>query len=193
MTTPLPRPLQQRPFTIAQAAELGVGRGRLHGPACQAVHRGVFASADLPLTLALRVDAALLVLPPDAIVTGVTGLHLWGVTVGNSNPLTFASTNRVDTRRAGVRVSRTRQLPPGEGRRASPDACFFSAVSSLDLLDAVAAGDWLVRLGLTTVPSLLASAATQQWRDCRRVRAAAALVRKRVDSTARHACGCASS
>lgn len=55
-------------------------------------------------------------------------------------------------------------------------------MSSLDLLDAVAAGDWLVRLGLITASSLLASTAAHRGRGCRLARAAAALVRSRVDS-----------
>lgn len=146
------------------------------------MHRGVYAPADLPLTLAVRVVGALLVLPPGTVVTGVTGLHLWGVTIGDPDPVTFASTSSAGTRRSGVHVIRVHQLPAVRGRRATPEACFAVASERLSLVDVVAAGNSLVQLGKTTVPALVASAATQQGRGCQRARSAAALVRTRVDS-----------
>jgi very-short-patch-repair endonuclease len=62
------------------------------------------------------------------------------------------------------------------------DAAFVSGAHELDLVDLVSAGDWLVRLGLTTPEALVDASTTARGHGTRNARRAAVLVRRRVDS-----------
>jgi hypothetical protein len=73
-------------------------------------------------------------------------------------------------------------MPPGCGGMLSPEAVFVSAASQLDLVDLVAAGDWLVRRRLTTPAKLLAYARDLVGPSSAATRRAASLVRNKVDS-----------
>ncbi len=157
----------------------------LRGQGFQRLQRGVYATADREPTFGELVGAALLVLPPDAVAVGVTGLRLYGVDVGSLRPLRFASCHPYQIRRRGVVVSRVDTLPPQRRGRpflATPENCFVTAAQTLDVRELVIAGDWLVRRQLTSPAALLAAAEDTRARGARLARRAAGLVRKRVDS-----------
>ena len=63
-----------------------------------------------------------------------------------------------------------------------PAAAFISSAQELNLVDLVAAGDWLVRLRRATPSELVQAAAAHRGRGAVLARRAAALVRERVDS-----------
>lgn len=172
------------PFTTAQAAAAGLSEAALRTRAVRREHHGVYVDARLEPGLALSVAAARLVLPADAVLDGVSALHALGVDVGDPRPLRFASTHRHQVRRPGIRVRRVRSLPPvdAHGSCVTAEAAFVDAARELDLVDAVAAGDRLVRLSRTSPARLGEAAATSQGRGAARARRAAALVRERVDS-----------
>ena len=79
-------------------------------------------------------------------------------------------------------VTRVRRLPPHRRGRLDAEAAFATAAATLNLLDLVAAGDWLVRKRLATVESLNGYTATVGGRGSVHARRAAGLVRARVDS-----------
>lgn len=133
------------------------------------------------MTHELLVSAACLILPSDALATGVTALQLAGVRVGPEQPLNFVTDHAHQVRRPGIRVSRVRLLPPKRGTCVRADYAFVAAAAQLDLVELVIAGDWLVRLGLAQPPALV-DAATSAGRHCRLATRAAKLVRARVDS-----------
>ena len=174
------------PFTTAPAAGLGLGRGGLRGRRVRRELRGVHLPTDEPPDEHSRVAAALLVLPPGAAADGLTALRLRGVDVGETDPLWFVTTHPHPVRRPEVRVRRTSAaLRPGtvDGLPALAAAdAFVAAALHLDLVELVAAGDWLVRLGLTTPEALVTAASATSGRGSRAARRAAALVRARVDS-----------
>lgn len=185
MRRPLPQPLTNGPFTLSRATTLGVSRKMLRGQSFQRLQRGVYAPADRKPAFGELVGAALLVIPADAVAIGVTGLRLYGVDVGDVRPLRFASRHPHQLRRTGVVVSRVEHLPPqGRGRpvRATPEHCFLTAAPTLDVLEMVIAGDWLVRRRLTSPAALLAAVEDSRARGGRLARRAAGLVRMRVDS-----------
>lgn len=131
----------------------------------------------------LHLAAALLqTLPPDAVVTGVTALHLYGVEVGDPLPLRTVTATGIRNKRADVRLIRATELPPHRGRLATAVASWTAASVELDLLQAVTAGDWLVGRGLTSEAGVLGAAEEARGRGCRQIRRAALLVRARVDS-----------
>ena len=65
--------------------------------------------------------------------------------------MTFATTHPWPVRRRDVKVMRLKQSPPHRNGVAAPEHCWLRAASTLNLLDLVTAGDWLIRLGRTTL------------------------------------------
>lgn len=116
------------------------------------------------------------------MLVGVTALQLGGVDVGNVELVHAATRTRAQTRRAGVRLSRVRVLPPHVDGVAVPCVAWRGAAADLDLVELVAAGDALVRAELATLPELQEVAIGAAGRGCVRLRRAGGLVRERVDS-----------
>jgi hypothetical protein len=124
----------------------------------------------------------MLALPPGTIATGATGLQLLGVDVGPELPMIFASVHPCPIRRRAVRAMRVRQLPPHRDGIAAPEHCWLVAASTLNLLDLVTAGDWLIRRRRTTLARLQSAVQGYSGRGVVLARAAVKLVRERVDS-----------
>ena len=179
---PLPRPLTREPFTTSAARAAGLSAGRLRGPAVQRLFVGAYRrSGDRP-GLPDLVRAALLVAPPGALVTGVTALRLLGAAVGRVRPVHLVGTHPHPVRRPGLRVTRVAVLPPGVDGLVAAEVAFVAAAPALDLVELVAAGDHLVRRGLTTSAALVGAAERYRGRGSVLARRAAGLVRERVDS-----------
>lgn len=99
---------------------LGVGADVLLGPGVQTIDRGIYLSADLELTPALRLSGYLQVLPHDTVVDSVTALQLHGVDVGPLKPYLFCTSAAHHPRRTSVRVRRVDRLPAHRGHVSSP-------------------------------------------------------------------------
>ena len=172
-----------RPFTTAQAREVGLTPDTVRTRRVRRVHQGVYVESFLEPGLELDVAAARLVLPTDALLDGVSALHALGVEVGDAHPLRFVSTHPHQVRRPGVHVRRVSSLPPGtQDGLVAPAHAFLAAAADLDLVELVAAGDWLVRLDLTSWAELVDVTSAARGRHVRLARRAAGLVRDRVDS-----------
>jgi hypothetical protein len=126
--------------------------------------------------------AAALKVVPQAVVVGVTALHLHGIDIGAATPLYLVSTNPHPVRRPGLKVARVSALPPHRGSVAVAEHAFASAATQLNLLDLVTAGDWLLRSNRCRLPALRAYASGFTGRGAVAARRAAELVRLRVDS-----------
>ncbi len=179
---PLPASLTDGSFTTADAYAVGVGRKVLRGPAVRRLHVGVYVGRDQVLGVRDEVAAARLALPARTLVTGVTALWCFGVEVGTPRPLQFVTDHPHQVRRPGLLVSRTGLLPPSRGRSVVAEQAFAVAARRLDLLELVTAGDWLVRLRLTTPDRLVAYSHGYRGAGAALARRAAVLVRQRVDS-----------
>lgn len=185
MRRPIPDSLTEGPFSLSCASSVGVTRKMLRGLGFQRLQRGIYAASDGPPALNELVAAALLVLPPDAVAVSVTGLQLYGVDVGDRYPLRFASRHPHQVRRNGVEMRRVSVLPPpnpGRPTVAAPEHCFLSSARTIDLLELVIAGDWLIRRKLTSPGRLRRVANESRVPGARLARRAASLVRDRVDS-----------
>jgi len=131
----------------------------------------------------MAVDAARLVLPPETLATGVTGLQVHGVEVGDPEPLHFVTTHPGPIRRPGLRVTRVSVLPQAwDGVVVVPEHCWLVAALDLNLLDLVTAADWMLRLRLLNLRTLQSYVATSRSRGVGPARRAVGLVRERVDS-----------
>lgn len=150
MPLELPSNLRSGPFTVAAALDAGVSAKALRGRRFTTPHRGVRQVAGAPADLRAAVDAARLILPPDAMVTGVSGLQLFGVEVGPAEPLRFVTAHPHQVRRPGILVTRVATLPERwNDLVVVPEHCWMVAAAELNLVELVTAGDWLLRLRLT--------------------------------------------
>lgn len=178
----LPDELLGGPFATATARAAGLRPGVLRGPAVERLFVGAYRPAQEELTFELLVEAALLVAPPDALVTGVTALRRYGATVGPPQPLHLVSTHPHPVRRPGLKVTRSVTLPPARGRLVRGEHAFLASAATLDLVELVTAGDHLVRRGHVMTETLLAACDGYRGRGALRARRAAGLVRAGVDS-----------
>ncbi len=158
----------------------------LQGRRFRRLHREVYACAELELTLEMRIRAALLILPADAVVTGVTALRWYGLDVGRDNRLHFSTTHPHQLKLAGVVVHR-RNRPARRTRHEGlpitrPEQAFVEASRTLSLVDRVVAGDWLVHRKLVSLTGLRRFVDTVHDHGVKRARRAMALVRERVES-----------
>nr|CAA9353378.1 MAG: hypothetical protein AVDCRST_MAG46-2747 [uncultured Nocardioidaceae bacterium] len=174
--------LSDRPFTLAEARRLGLSGAILRGRRYRRLFTTVYVTTDTAMSLPRWLDAALMVLPSDAVITSLTALRVRGVEVGPRWPLRFVTTSGSRVRRDGLAVARVQELPPHDGRLASPEHSFLAACEHLDLVDAVMAGDQLVHLGYTTPAALVAYLSGAGGRGIRIARRAAALVRAGSES-----------
>lgn len=139
MPTPCPVPLllDGRPFTLAEARGLGVSEAVLRGRRYRRLFAGVYVTADTAMSLHRWLGAALMVVPPDAVVTSLTALRVRGVEVGPRRPLRLVTTSGSRVRRDRLDVTRALVLPPHDARLASAEHSFLAACEHLDLVDAV--------------------------------------------------------
>jgi hypothetical protein len=181
--TVMPQALNGQPFETSFARAVGLSWKTLQGSRFRRVTHGVYVATATADSARLRVRGVMLALPPDAIVTGVTGLQLLGIDMGPELPMTFATTHPRQIRRRDVRVMRLKELPPHQDGIAWAEHCWLVAASIMNLLDLVTAGDWLLRRRHTTLVRLQTAVQTYSGRGVVAARAAITLVRERVDST----------
>lgn len=170
------------PFRLDAARRAGLTANVLRGRGFRRLGHGLYAPADAQLSLAHLAAAALLTLPDDAVITGVTALHLRRVEVGDPQPIRAVTATGGQTRRSTVRLTRAKILPPQRHRVALPTSAWLAACGELDLLDAVTAADCLIRRMQATRDELVAAARDHSGRGARLARRAAALAAERVDS-----------
>ena len=171
-----------RLITVRSARRYGLSARKLESPRFRRLVRGVYVFGPAEPTLTERAAAALLVLPKDAVITGVTALWLHGAEIGSAEPIRVATAADRQTKLSSVRLSRVAKLPDARGRVAVPAVAWLTACGDLDLVQAVAAADRLIRLGKITERGLRDVAETATGRGCRSARRAAALARAGVDS-----------
>ena len=178
----IPQALNGQPFETSDARAVGLSWKVLQGSRFRRVTPGVYVTATSADSPRLRVRGVMLALPTDTIATGVTGLQMLGIEVGPELPMTFASTHLRQIRRRDVRVMRFKELPPHRDGIARAEHCWLVAASTLNLLDLVTAGDWLLRRRRSTLVRLHSAVQTYPGRGVVPARRAVMLVRERVDS-----------
>lgn len=140
-----------QPFTRAEAKSRGITKRQLEGPGYRRLFRGVYIAADSGLRLNTWVEAARLVLPPDARVTGVTALRLKGLDIGDDFPLFFRSSHPNLVRRSGIIVAHEPRVRPGTD---SAQQAFAFLAERESLLFAVQVGDRLIHRRLARLDEL---------------------------------------
>lgn len=139
---------------------------QLRGPKFQRLFRDVYALASTTVTHSLRCEAAALVLPRDAVVTGRSAATVKGISLARTyDPVEVlaAPAARIGRRRQGLDVRRT-EVDPGEQDKwqgiglASPQRTALDLLLDRELPEAVADLDAVIRAGhvdLATVRRLV--------------------------------------
>ena len=183
---PVPARLSGRPFTLAEAEQLGLTRRMLRGDRFARVRRGICRCADTPPTLRLRVQAALLVLPPGTAASHTTSLALMGLDIGRREPLHFSGHRLPEHDVVGValhrREARLQPIVVDGVPTLGPRRTFVDSATVLSMRDLLAVGDWLVFHEHVDVMDLRAYAIASHLDGVRKARRVAPLVRERVAS-----------
>jgi very-short-patch-repair endonuclease len=176
------------PFRLEDALAVGLSSRALRTKRFQRVFKGVYVAAAVPLDVATRAKAALLLHPLDAHASHTTAAHLLGIPVPDES---FVHVT--------VRTPEDRNYRPGlkphvrEGgsdvvlvngiRVTSPQQLFVELAATLPLVDAVVAVDAMLRLKLVTLAHLWVHCdRIQGQRHSRSARRVLKFARENVDS-----------
>jgi hypothetical protein len=176
----VPAALLSQPFTLEQAAMLGVSRKVARGRRFRRLFRGVYVYATVELTLQTWLSAALLVLPADAVVSHLTALRLWGFEHRRSAKLEFSTNTTAVTALPGVRLHRRQGRLTSETRGGlpvtGPDRTFVDCGTRLSLVQLIQVAEHLIHTGATTFDRLVGYCLTRHLHGVQRARRAMALV-----------------
>lgn len=166
MRTPRPVPahLRTRAFSIAEGRAAGISPRMLQHERFVEVHPRVYRLSDVVLTLPMRIAAARLALPPDALSSHTTRLHELGYDHGEQDTLHFIVARDLHIDLDGIMLHRTVSMPPNDGTGVCAEAVFVQLCSGERLVDLIAIGDWLLFEGRMTTESLLAFVHGSRWR-----------------------------
>lgn len=128
------------------------------------LHQGVYCYGARELGFRDRVHAARLALPPEARTTGATRLRELGVRAGSPDVLHFVVQGDLHLTLEGVFLHRTVKLPPADDHGVSPEAALVAYAARARMLDAIAAGCELTRLGLLDEEALWDLLDGERWR-----------------------------
>lgn len=174
-----------RPFTLREAEERGLSRDVLRGKRFRRLHRGVYVRADVLLTLRVRVLAALLVLPPDCVVSHLTALRAWGFDAGGSD-VELSTTTALRSRLPGVVLHRRLheiQRTTLDGLPVTtPARTFVDCGTRLGLVTLVQAAEHLLHTTATTWNELETFCRVRHLHGVVRTRRAMRLVRAGAES-----------
>jgi hypothetical protein len=185
--TPIPDPLKSAPFTLATAREYDIGRGVLRGDRFRHPYRGVYVWHELPEDLPTLVDAALLVLPRQALPSHQTAAALWAAPAPPPvRPSFWVPQWATGLEVEGVDLHRYLDRPARQwvdGRLVtSSERTFIDLAADLGLVRLTAVGDFFVRNSHCTTADLLHATSEPRRRHINHAYAAAKLVRPGVDS-----------
>jgi hypothetical protein len=153
------------PFTRAQALSAGVTSRMLQGLGFVRVHPRVWKRADHVMTDDDWVTAAMLALPNDAHLTGITRLQRLGLDYGPRRPIRFVVQGDLHRAVDGIFLHRTKQLPPLDDVGVTVEAAYMSYCSLCRVIDAIKVGDWLLHHQHMDRDRLVGLAVAQPWRD----------------------------
>lgn len=176
-------------FTRAEALSYGWSDRRIRSPEFMPLLHGVYCRSDMSVDHNLLCEAASLVLPPDAIVTGRSAATLRGVPLAKTwdRIEVLVSGAKYMNRRRGLRCWSVRSAPfehdPWCGIRvATPLRAALDLLAQKPLHRAVAAVDALLRSGAVRLPELTRYLGGRSDRGIRRANTALQYLDSRAES-----------
>ena len=178
----VPPQLRDRPFTLAQARAAGVSDSALRGSEWRHLFHDVWVHRSVQDTREMRLAAVRLVLPPRAVICGLTAAWLYGADVRREDDLdvhvSFPKGGRIRSR-PGIVVSQE-TLAPGDVwtwkglRVTSPARTVFDCLRLLRGAERLVVADALTHLGRTSIDEISSYFAAQ--RGLRNLRVGALLI-----------------
>jgi len=162
---PIPTELLNRPFTTSGARQRGVSDRMLAGRRFVRILPGVHRHRELDMTAGRWIEAARLVLPEGAQLTGITRIQQLGLHFGPELPVRFVVEGDHHLSFDEIFLHRTTRLPPLDDVGVTPAAAFISYCRRARVIDAIKVGDWLLHQGHVTEAELRHLALGEQWRD----------------------------
>lgn len=181
-----PRLDPTRPFSRAQAAAAGLSLSDLRRVSYRTVFPGVYVSAEVELTPALRAEAALVPFPDDAVASHASAARILALPIPTLPDEHVTVLQQKDRRhRRGIRchlASSTWVIEVRGMRVSSYEQTFVELAELIPLVDLVVVGDHLVRKQHTTVEKLVEFCRSSTHAGAAAARLAATYVRRDVDS-----------
>lgn len=182
----IPDELTHRPFTASQARAAGLGRGVLDGPRFQRLFRGVYLPADAEPSFRTWIDAARLVLPPDAVVSHSSAMRIRGLEPQKPTRLEFSTNAGLVTEHSSIILHRRGgRLHPEivDGLPVTgPDRTFVDCAHKRPVVEVVQLGDLLIASRQTSLDRLIAYANARHLHGVRRARRLLRYVREGAES-----------
>jgi AbiEi antitoxin C-terminal domain len=159
--------LNGQPFLVSRARTLGVSITVLRGPLFRRVCRDIYVAADAPNTPTLRLAAVSLILPPTAVLSGLSAAWLLGIDVARQpdGPLEVTLPAGVTLRGRGIFTPKQATLDTADiglrrgVRVTSPLRTAYDLARRLEVAEAVVTLDALWHRGLVTPDQLMDYAA----------------------------------
>lgn len=175
-----------RPFTRAEALAAGRDPCRARVGELRRLFHNVYLDARIPVTPAVRAEAALKLFDESAFASHVSAARLHRVPIPTCPDEHVTVLERAHRRRPAGIVPHVNPSPSvvevGGVRASTPAQMFIELASMLNLVDLVVVGDHLVRQGVLSLPDLVAACRDSRATGARAARRAASFVRERVDS-----------
>lgn len=181
----VPHELRDRPFTSAEAARSGVTWKALQGRRYRRLFPDVYVWSGLDVGLQVLARGALLKLPDDTVVSGVTAARAWGFDPSGHRGLHFATQSDARTR-LPVHLHRHRH-PIDHVRRdgfrvTTAARTVVDCARELGLVQLVQLMDHLVNIGALTRDQLFGYCWGRHLHGVRRARRALVLVADGAES-----------
>lgn len=151
---PIPPELISGPFSRARALELGVTSRMLQGERFVRVVPGVWRTSEHKMTPDDWIEAARLVLPASAHLTGITRLQRLGLDFGPSKPVHFVIEGDHHLAYDEIFLHRTKRLPPTDRVGVTVPAAYIAYCAKARVIDAIQVGDWLLHNRHTTLDAI---------------------------------------
>ena len=183
------------PFTWEMASELGLSQWQVRNGPYRRIMHGVYVHEAIPDSLPVRARAAQLVAPPWGVLSHETAASLWCPRARRSADIHGTSsgapvsyqTSSLPCLRPEIRIHRfvyPLERTPRQGLLVTPPGMTFMHLAvHWDLVELTAFGDMLVKRSHISLAELQSYAQAWPHHGAERGRAAAQLVRERVDSS----------
>ncbi len=160
----IPDALRHGPFTTSDALRHGVSKDMLSRKSWRRLFPRVWVHVDHEMSPADWVLAAVLTLPPDARLTGITRIQRLGLDHGPELPLHFVVARDHHIATDGIMLHRTDRMPGADDHAVTPTAAYVAYCSEATVLDAIIVGDWLLHENHMSLEGLVELACRDDWR-----------------------------
>lgn len=160
----IPIELMHRPFCQAEARGLGITPDMLTGRAWKRLHPRVWVHRDHQMTHHDEIVAAALAMPHRAQLSHVSRIQALGLDVGEHKPIRFTVAGDLHIDIEDIFLHRTEVLPPLDPVGVTAASAFMQYCATATILEAIVAGDWLLRRRHMTTTEVAELAARDDWR-----------------------------